>query len=114
MDRVPFQSIENTLEYLSLLDLTIGESSHDLETRVRNASGDRSRSGLLLALYNLSQLSQCVRKSKRIINDLNLIRTALVGTRQSEINNHAKLPARCAADHYSGGGEPENLLIENP
>lgn len=86
----PFQSIEDTLEYLSLLELTIGESSRELDLRVHDASGDRSRTGLLLALYKLSQLSECVRKSKRIVNDLQLIRMALLRTRPSERKHHAK------------------------
>lgn len=84
MNRGPFHSIEDTLEYLCLLDITIGESHRDLESRVHSAVGERSRSGLLLALYKLSQLSDCVRQSKRILNDLSLIRTALTGNGNPE------------------------------
>lgn len=98
MHRSPFESIEDTLEYLSLLDLTISESRRDLEVLAGHASGDRSRSALLLALYKLSQLSECVRQSKRILNDLDLIRTAMMGAGASETKNRPKpQPSRNAA-----------------
>jgi hypothetical protein len=79
VDQRPFQTIEDSVEFMDLLDLTIAESRRDLDARLRSASGERYRTGLLLALHKLNQLSESIRKGKRILNDLHLIRTALVG-----------------------------------
>jgi hypothetical protein len=78
-DMRPFQSIENTLEFMKLLDSSIEESSEELRRRQATAALERYKSGLTLALYKLNQLSIHVQKSKRILNDLCLIRSALSG-----------------------------------
>jgi len=78
-DMIPFQSIENTLEFMNLLHSAIEESSEELRSRASGATLDRYKSGLTLALYKLNQLSIHVQKSKRILNDLCLIRSALSG-----------------------------------
>jgi hypothetical protein len=78
-DLRPFDSIEGTLEFMKLLDEAVLESSGELRHRLAGTSLYRSRTGLLLALYKLDQLSDCVRRSKRILNDLSLIRSALTG-----------------------------------
>jgi hypothetical protein len=78
-DLRPFESIEGTLEFMKLLDDAILESSCELRHRLAATSLYRSRTGLLLAIYKLDQLSDCVRQSKRILNDLSLIRSALMG-----------------------------------
>jgi hypothetical protein len=67
------------MEFMKLLDSTIEESSEELRSRVSVATLDRYKSGLTLALYKLNQLSIHVQKSKRILNDLCLIRSALTG-----------------------------------
>jgi hypothetical protein len=85
----PFQSIEGTLEFMKLLDSAIDESSGELRSRLSTASLDRYKSGLTLALYKLNQLSIFVQKSKRILNDLSLIRTALVGSGVVEVEERS-------------------------
>ena len=85
----PFQSIEGTLEFMKLLDSAIDESSCELRSRLSTASLDRYKSGLTLALYKLNQLSIFVPKSKRILNDLSLIRTALVGSGVVEVEERS-------------------------
>lgn len=78
-DPRPFDSIDGTLEFMKLLDEAVVESCCELRHRLAGTSLYRSRTGLLLALYKLDQLSDCVRRSKRILNDLSLIRSALMG-----------------------------------
>jgi hypothetical protein len=78
-DMRPFQSIEGTLEFMKLLDIAIEESSDELRRRLSNAELERYKSGLTLAIYKLNQLAIHVQKSKRILNDLSLIRSALSG-----------------------------------
>jgi hypothetical protein len=74
---------------MKLLDSAIDESSGELRSRLSTASLDRYKSGLTLALYKLNQLSIFVQKSKRILNDLSLIRTALVGSGVVEVEERS-------------------------
>ena len=75
----PFESIESALEFMVLLESTISEVSHELRERVEHSNTERYRNGLNLALYKIHQLSFHVQKSRRILNDLTLIRGVLIG-----------------------------------
>jgi hypothetical protein len=75
----PFDSIESALEFMELLETTIEEASAELEGQKQRASNERTASGLSLAVYKTKQLTQHVQKSRRILNDLALIRGALLG-----------------------------------
>ena len=75
----PFDSIESALEFMELLEGTIEEVSTDLEQQSRQPVSERSESGIRLALFKTRQLGIHVQKSKRILNDLALIRGVLLG-----------------------------------
>ena len=75
----PFDSIESALEFMELLQETIEEVSAELLQQKQNAANERSASGLSLAVYKVKQLDFHVQKSRRILNDLALIRGALTG-----------------------------------
>jgi len=77
----PFDSIESALEFMELLEQTIEEASGELEELKQSAPSERSASGLSLAVYKIKQLGFHVQKSRRILNDLALIRGALTGER---------------------------------
>jgi hypothetical protein len=77
----PFDSIESALEFMELLEQTIEEATGELEDLKRNTTTERSASGLSLAVYKIKQLGFHVQKSRRILNDLALIRGALTGER---------------------------------
>jgi hypothetical protein len=73
----PFETIESALEFMVLLESVITEASDELREALGNASTERYTNGLNLALYKMSQLSFHVQKSRRILNDLTLIRGVL-------------------------------------
>ena len=75
----PFESIESALEFMTLLEDEIAGASGELRTMLDGASHQRKAEALNLALYKMHQLSFHTQKSRRILNDLRLIRTVLVG-----------------------------------
>ncbi len=79
----PFESIESALEFMVLLEGMITEVSDELRERVEQSNTERYRNGLNLALYKIHQLSFHVQKSRRILNDLTLIRGVLARGRFS-------------------------------
>ncbi len=75
----PFDSIESALEFMVVLEKVISDASDELRVKLDNAATERYTNGLNLALYKMNQLSSHVQKSRRILNDLTLIRSVLVG-----------------------------------
>ncbi len=75
----PFESIESALEFMVLLEAVISDASDEIRGKLDNAATERYTNGLNLALYKINQLSFHVQKSRRILNDLTLIRSVLVG-----------------------------------
>ncbi|HEY7211732.1 MAG TPA: hypothetical protein VH477_15785 [Bryobacteraceae bacterium] len=74
----PFDSIESALEFMELLEGTIEEAASELDRQSVEATA-RSGNGIRLAMYKIRQLSFHVQKSRRILNDLTLIRGVLLG-----------------------------------
>lgn len=75
----PFASLESALEFMVLLENVLAENTEKLEQMRKEAGSKRYGSGVQLALYKVSQLSSHVSKSRRLLNDLALIRAVLVG-----------------------------------
>ena len=75
----PFESIESALEFMVLLESVILDASQELQVTREQATTERYINGLNLALYKIGQLSSHVQKSRRILNDLTLLRGVLVG-----------------------------------
>jgi hypothetical protein len=73
----PFESIESALEFMVLLEQVSEEVSGELQQKLQQAKMPRYINGLNLALYKVHQLSFHVQKSRRILNDLRLLRTVL-------------------------------------
>lgn len=61
-----------------LLEGVIVEATKELEETLEEATTERYGNGVRLALYKINQLSSHVAKSRRILNDLGLIRSVLV------------------------------------
>jgi hypothetical protein len=83
----PFESIESALEFMVLLEDVIAEASDELQAMLEQSTTERYSNGLNLALYKVHQLSFHVQKSRRILNDLTLVRRVLVSdstTREDE------------------------------
>ena len=87
----PFESIESALEFMGLLEIELGEASGELREMTKEDGGERFEEALNLALYKMHQLSSQVQKSRRLLNDLRMIRNVLVNAPSGKITN---LPPR--------------------
>lgn len=77
----PFHSIESAHEFMLVLENVIADAQGELQTMLddaNNASDERRTEALRLALFKISQLETNTRKSRRILNDLGLIRSLLI------------------------------------
>ncbi len=83
----PFDSIESSHEYVSLLAETIGETLAEVEADIALAGAEgasRRREALQLVHFNLTKLSGHVASSSRILNDLRTLRRLLLEERSLE------------------------------
>lgn len=80
----PFDSIESTLEYMILLEATIADATLEIEEGLKQSRDGRSAQAWSLAQYKMKQLLFHTQKSRRLLNDLRLIRGVMVGATDSE------------------------------
>jgi hypothetical protein len=83
----PFDSIEGSQEYVSLLAEAIEEARKDVDADIAAAfaeSAERRTEALQLVSYNLAKLSLHITTSRRILNDLRTLRRLLLAERQAE------------------------------
>jgi len=76
----PFQSIESAHDFMQVLENVIVDAQGELQRMLddaNSASDDRRTEAVRLALFKISQLESHTRKSRRILNDLGLIRSLL-------------------------------------
>lgn len=74
----PFDTIESAHEFMVVLESVIAETQSQLQAMLNDVSDERRTEALRLALFKISQLEVHTRKSRRILNDLGLIRSLLV------------------------------------
>jgi hypothetical protein len=80
----PFDNIEGSHEYVALLAEAVAEARRDVESEIAAAereSADRRKEALLLVAYNLAKLHLHVAGSRRILNDLRMLRRLLLAER---------------------------------
>ncbi len=83
----PFDSIEDSHEYVALLADAIEEAKRDVEADIALAEADkaqRRKEALQLVAYNLAKLSLHITSSRRILNDLRTLRRLLLAERSPE------------------------------
>ena len=83
----PFDSIEGSHEYVSLLAETIEEARKEVEADIALAvaeGAERRIEALQLVGYNLAKLTLHITTSRRILNDLRTLRRLLLAERQGE------------------------------
>ena len=83
----PFDSIESSHDYVSLLAEAIEEARQDVDADIAIAvaeNADRRKEALQLVNYNLAKLSLHITTSRRILNDLRTLRRLLLAERQGE------------------------------
>jgi hypothetical protein len=77
----PFDSIEGALEYVSLLADSVeearGEIVAELEQTRRGAHDGRQADALRIVAYKLDRLSEHAQSSRRLLNDLRMLRRLL-------------------------------------
>lgn len=97
----PFETIESALEFMVLLEGVIADVSADLQDRLQLVTIERQKNGLDLASYKVHQLSTHVQKSRRILNDLALIKRVLIGDGGTPVTNKTELHGPQSACHSS-------------
>jgi hypothetical protein len=90
MAETPFDSLESAHEYVRLLASEVEEASADIQLDMADANRDRAArrlDALQMVDYKLKQLAQHLSASRRILNDLKMLRRVLVaeGAEQSEL-----------------------------
>ena len=85
LDR-PFDSIESAQEFMALLQDSVAEAVEDICQELEKTPVEERRraEALQLAHYKLGQLASHVQKSRRILNDLRIIRKLLVNESSPE------------------------------
>jgi|GEM_PF-1402348 len=99
----PFDSIESAQDYLGLLAEEVARVLEEVEAEREFVSGqgvDRHLDALHLVCYKLQRLQQHVRTSRRILNDLRLLR------RLFENNSDRIPPAKENRNAVTEYGEP--------
>ena len=80
----PFDNIEGSHEYVAMLAEALEEARRDVEAEIAAAEDDRAdrrKEALLLASYNLAKLNLHITASRRILNDLRMLRRLLLAER---------------------------------
>ena len=80
----PFDNIEGSHEYVALLAEALDEARRDVEAEVASADREgasRRKQALLLVSYNLAKLNLHITTSRRILNDLRMLRRLLLAER---------------------------------
>src|SRR5881628_2418206 len=81
----PFDNIENSHKYVSMLAEAIEEAIRDVEEDMAGSftnGAERRKEALQIVSYNLAKLSFHIKTSKRILNDLRTLRRLLLAERE--------------------------------
>jgi hypothetical protein len=84
-ERTPFDSIEGSLEYIGLLREAIETAKKSVaqeSQRTREEAAARRLEALQLIAYKLDRLAWHVDGSRRLLNDLRMLKRLLLGERQ--------------------------------
>jgi hypothetical protein len=84
-ERTPFDSIEGSLEYIGLLREAIDTAKKSVAQQSERASEEaapRRLEALQLIAYKLDRLAWHVDGSRRLLNDLRMLKRLLLGERQ--------------------------------
>ena len=82
----PFDNIEGALEYVSLLADSVEEARGDiaaeLEELRQHSDGTREADALRIVAYKLDRLAEHARSSRRLLNDLRMLKRLLLEGRR--------------------------------
>jgi hypothetical protein len=80
----PFDSIENSQQYIRLLAETVAEAKRDIDGEIARSTfrmSERRVQALRVVQYNLEKLQRYLSSSRRTLNDLRSLRRLLHGER---------------------------------
>jgi hypothetical protein len=80
----PFDNLDSALEYVSQLYEATGEAQSEVDTEITRTEDPqlaRRKQALQLVKYKLDQLSTHVAASRRVLNDLRMLRRILLEER---------------------------------
>ena len=86
-ERTPFDSIEGSLEYIGLLREAIETAKKSVAQESKRAGAEhaaRRLEALQLVAYKLDRLARHVDASRRLLNDLRMLKRLLLGERQPD------------------------------
>ena len=87
-NETPFDSIEGAHEYLRLLSEAIVDAQRDIEADIATASKEsRQMEALRLVIYKLNKLESHIGVSRRLLNDLRMLRRLLLQERPRTASN---------------------------
>ena len=90
----PFDTVESALEFLSLFEAAIGNTLKDVRNDLDAAgSATRRSDALQLAVYKLERLEHHIGRSKRMANDLRILRRLLFDERNASSQSELALAA---------------------
>jgi hypothetical protein len=92
----PFDNIEGSHEYVALLAEAVDEARRDVEADLAAAErdgADRRKQALLLVSYNLAKVNLHITASRRILNDLRMLRRLLLAERGLPVHEESDSPA---------------------
>lgn len=82
MSDKPFDTIESAIEFLALFEEAIEETVADVQKDLEMAeTDDRRGEALRIAVYKLEKLGFHIGRSKRLTNDLRMLRRLLLNER---------------------------------
>lgn len=87
MEKTPFDNIESSHEYVSLLTRAVEEAVSEIEAEIASSdhpSDARRKEALQLVQFNLNKLCANMTSSRRILNDLRTLRRLLLEERLME------------------------------
>jgi hypothetical protein len=86
----PFDSVESSHQYVTLLAETIEEVLKEVEGAIESAAAEnqpRRIEALRLVYHNLTKLSGHMTSSRRILNDLRTLRRLLLAEREPRVRS---------------------------
>jgi hypothetical protein len=92
--RTPFDSIEGSLEYIALLREAIETAKISVAQESERASAEAARrrlEALQLIAYKLDRLARHVDGSRRLLNDLRMLKRLLLSERQPDASSKEAL-----------------------
>src|SRR5688572_3039554 len=108
-ERTPFDSIEGSLEYIGLLREAIETAKKSLaqeSQRAREEAATRRLEALQLIAYKLDRLAWHVDGSRRLLNDLRMLKRLLLG--EGQVDATSKEASR------SDGSRPRPQVVMGP